>query len=77
MARPLNISVDPSSFAILAEWPASRLEEIGCSMVEADGKEVSRERVLSYLAILESDLEGIYPERAARNRSRHGRGKNK
>jgi CHASE2 domain-containing sensor protein len=67
MARSLNISVDPSSFAILAEWPTARLEEVGRAMVEADGKEVSRERVLSYLAILESDLQGLHPERAARN----------
>ncbi len=75
MARSLNITVDPSSFAILAEWPASRLEEVGRAMVEADGKEVSRERVLSYLAILESDLEGLHPVRAARNARRSARRK--
>ena len=54
----LNLALDPGSFPILSGWPAARLEEVGRAMVEADGKQVTRERVLSYLAILESDLEG-------------------
>lgn len=70
MARSMNITLDPSSFPILAEWSASRLEEIGRSLVEADKKNVSRQRILSYLAILESDLEGLHPERARRNARR-------
>jgi len=57
----LNLSLDPGSFPVLSGWSPARLEEVGRSMVEADGKEVTRERVLSYLAILESDLQGSRP----------------
>lgn len=67
MARSMNITLDPSSFPILAEWSIPRLEEMGRSMVKADKKNVSRQLVLSYLAILESDLEGLHPEQARRN----------
>lgn len=54
----IDLSGNPKDFPILSTWPPARLTETLRAMVVADNKEPTRERLLGYAAILESDLEG-------------------
>lgn len=54
--KPIGLS--PNDFPILSQWEPVRLEEVARAMVEADNKPVTRDRMISYLAILETDLQG-------------------
>lgn len=54
----IDLSGNPEDFPILSTWPSARLTETLRAMVVADGKEPTRERMLGYASILESDLEG-------------------
>lgn len=68
---PIDLSRNPADFPILSAWPPARLTEVLRAMVAADGKEPTRERLLGYAAILESDLEG------ARATGHHDQGERK
>lgn len=52
------IRLHSHDFPILSQWEPDRLEEVARAMVEADNKPVTQDRMISYLAILESDLQG-------------------
>ncbi len=54
----IDLSGNPEDFPVLSTWPPARLTEALHAMVAADHKEATRERLLGYAAILESDLEG-------------------
>lgn len=53
----IDLGGNPRDFPVLSTWPPARLTETLRAMVKADGKEPTRERLLGYAAILESDLE--------------------
>ena len=53
----IDLSGNPRDFPVLSTWPSARLTETLRAMVKADGKEPTRERLLGYAVILESDLE--------------------
>jgi len=53
----IDLSGNPRDFPVLSTWPPARLTETLRAMVKADGKEPTRERLLGYAVILESDLE--------------------
>ena len=68
-AHDIDLSGNPEDFPVLSTWPSARLTATLRAMVVADGKKPTRERLLGYAAILESDLESSRASGATIRRS--------
>ncbi|MBL8021692.1 MAG: hypothetical protein JNM27_18615 [Leptospirales bacterium] len=56
----IDLRKNSKHFPVLSQWEPDRLTEVLVAMVEADKKEVTKETLFAYAAILESDLESSF-----------------